>query len=385
MNMATGSGQPGDQLHPTAPDTDSVQESTVHSVAHRLDLLDYGRLGAALAVLAFHYLYAGIIGGKISSLSPGSLAGVAKYGYLGVEFFFIISGYVIFYSARHKSPGEFAAARALRLYPAFWVAVLFTASFAAVWGGSKMGVNPGQVLVNLTMVPTLFKVPYVDGVYWTLYFELTFYFGVLLLLLARQQKRLEAIFITWPVLMLVAGLVGRSDVIFLGGYYPFFAAGALFAISRDKPSLPALASLTACAFLCVSGAAERAALHPGTSPIVTMCIVAGQFAFFALLNTRRGQSMRLPAARLAGGLTYPIYLIHAHVGFMLLSQFASDDNKAWAYPAITLTMLGLAFLIHTFVERRLTRFWHEFFGRLIGRPIDAAHSWLRRPLLNRGG
>ena len=57
----------------------------------RLDLLDYTRLFAALSVMCFHYLFNGIGNGKISSLTHiDGLIDVAKYGYLGVELFFMM-------------------------------------------------------------------------------------------------------------------------------------------------------------------------------------------------------------------------------------------------------------------------------------------------------
>ncbi|MBB1075267.1 acyltransferase [Rhodoferax sp. 4810] len=86
----------------------------------RLELLDYGRFSATLAVMFFHYFFNGIQNGKISSFEHIPwVIDFAKYGYLGVEFFFMISGYVIFFSSKEKTAGEFGAARVLRLFPAF--------------------------------------------------------------------------------------------------------------------------------------------------------------------------------------------------------------------------------------------------------------------------
>lgn len=54
----------------------------------RIALLDYGRFFAALAVMASHYFFGGIVNQKISSIDHiDSVANIAKYGYLGVEFF----------------------------------------------------------------------------------------------------------------------------------------------------------------------------------------------------------------------------------------------------------------------------------------------------------
>ena len=157
----------------------------------RIELLDYGRFVATICVGAFHYLFNGIQNGKISSLTHiPALVEFAKYGYLGVEFFFMISGYVIFFSANHKTAGQFLAARAVRLYPAFWAAVIFTTVVAQFWGGMKMSVSFPQAIANLTMFPKLFGYEFVDGVYWTLQYEWMFYFAVCTALIVGIQERL---------------------------------------------------------------------------------------------------------------------------------------------------------------------------------------------------
>lgn len=54
------------------------------------------------------------------------LAQPAKYGYLGVELFFMISGFVILMTASNNSLKRFFISRAVRLYPAFWVCCTIT-------------------------------------------------------------------------------------------------------------------------------------------------------------------------------------------------------------------------------------------------------------------
>jgi peptidoglycan/LPS O-acetylase OafA/YrhL len=343
----------------------------------RLELLDYARLLAASVVMAFHYLFNGIQNGKISSLSliPGA-ADWAKYGYLGVEFFFIISGYVIFHSARNRSAAQFAVSRALRIYPAFWVAVLFTALVAAFWGGPQTKVTWLQTGVNLSMAPTLLGQSFVDGVYWTLQLELGFYALVLAVLLLGWQHRLERLFLAWPLLMAAALAVGLNKLPLLGGYYAYFAAGALFAMAKQRGSLrsPAGAALLLCLALCIHYSAGKApelsiARHTAYDASVIAAIIASQFAFFALLHTRWASELRLPGAAFAGSLTYPLYLIHAHFGYMALSRWATDATRAWAYPLTMATALAIAWLIHTQVEQRGAALWKRLFERSVGAAV----------------
>lgn len=101
----------------------------------RLALLDYGRFFAALSVVFFHYFYNGITNGKIATLEHTWFAEIASYGHFGVQFFFIISGYVIFFSLKDKGAAAFLKSRLKRLYPTYWCAIIFTSFFIYLWGG----------------------------------------------------------------------------------------------------------------------------------------------------------------------------------------------------------------------------------------------------------
>src|SRR5204863_431573 len=83
--------------------------------------LELLRFLAAFAVLAFHFGFRGYAAHNLQDLAFPELAGFSKYGYMGVELFFMISGYVIPWSIRGRSVAEFALARAIRLYPTYWL------------------------------------------------------------------------------------------------------------------------------------------------------------------------------------------------------------------------------------------------------------------------
>src|SRR5262249_17939386 len=86
---------------------------------YELDLL---RFVAAFSVLLFHYTFRGTAAlDHVSDLSYPWLAPVTKDGYLGVDLFFLISGFVILMSASSGSKRQFGVSRIVRLYPAYWV------------------------------------------------------------------------------------------------------------------------------------------------------------------------------------------------------------------------------------------------------------------------
>lgn len=66
----------------------------------RIDILDYARLLAAFMVMGFHYFFYGIKE-KIPGIGfTRGWSNLLQFGYAGVSLFFIISGYVIFYSSQ---------------------------------------------------------------------------------------------------------------------------------------------------------------------------------------------------------------------------------------------------------------------------------------------
>ncbi|RZA28395.1 MAG: DUF1624 domain-containing protein, partial [Lysobacteraceae bacterium] len=96
----------------------------------RFHEIDYLRGFACLCVVAFHWFSRGPNLGLMPGVEFPQAEAVARYGYLGVHLFFMISGFVILMSAQGATPRSFAAARAARLYPALWVCATLTAGAA---------------------------------------------------------------------------------------------------------------------------------------------------------------------------------------------------------------------------------------------------------------
>src|SRR5689334_8689300 len=139
----------------------------------RFPELDLVRFLAACGVMLFHYTYLG----PQNHSWPGSfpfLGQIFKYGYLGVDVFFILSGFVILLTAYDKDAITFTAARFVRLYPAYWICVTLTALAILLTGTHHNAVTLWQYLANLTMVHGFAGIRDVSGVYWTLAVELQF-------------------------------------------------------------------------------------------------------------------------------------------------------------------------------------------------------------------
>lgn len=351
----------------------------------RLLVLDYLRLFAALSVIGFHYLFQGIHSGRIASITTySSAAPVAKYGYLGVHLFFLISGYVIFNSARQKNARQFVVGRAIRLLPAFWVAMCLTAAVVVI-GGSSSGleVSIKQVLINLTMVPDLFGAEPVDGVYWTLLLEVQFYFLVFLFIVLGRRHLLSVLLPWWAIGMLVLSIMAPGyDVLlpYVGGYFALFAAGALIAeVEHGGLTWLRGIGLVASAVVAVRFSTRLAGYVTRTEGVqyssgIIAAVLLVFVAVMLCLNLEMVRQLKLPGAALAGALTYPLYLVHANVGYILLTHFGSEERKWVAYSCVFAAVVGSAVVINVMVERRMKVFWFGLFNSTVGRIAEAVES-----------
>ena len=151
----------------------------------RLEGLQVLRGGAALFVVFFHFLPAS----GLATYLPG-VAAVSRWGFSGVDLFFVLSGFVMWYSAdQEKGAGvaaRFLLKRLARIYLGYWPMLLLTILLFAVLAPRTLTeVNlAGSVFLTEPMDRRL-----VISVAWSLVYELYFYglFAGLLLLDARVR------------------------------------------------------------------------------------------------------------------------------------------------------------------------------------------------------
>ena len=107
------------------------QRGPASAAKPRLRVLDGLRILAAVVVLSAHYVHPAIWGADNAELF-GPLATASRYGWLGVELFFMISGFVICMSAWGRPLGSYLRSRVIRLGPAYWFCVLATGAVMVV-------------------------------------------------------------------------------------------------------------------------------------------------------------------------------------------------------------------------------------------------------------
>ncbi len=337
----------------TTPATDHV---------HGIDLL---RFLAALSVVLFHFSLFGAAAPSYGATGPDTafafLPGAVSAGWIGVQFFFVLSGFVIARSALGVSWQGFAMKRAVRILPALWICATLSL-LVRVAAGEPL---PGRLLDWLRTVLLSPKGPYIDGVVWTLVVEAVFY-ALVCAALALQQRRggRQAQWLQRLALLLgsVSGLflVIHSATVALGlqpsppldwfgfkvlllHHGVYFALGmTLFSITRAGPSPSKLVCAALLVLLCLLEIRLKADTR--SELVVAAAVWLSMLAVLVLSTTGRGPRVAQPRARALlttlGRVSYPLYLGHLVLGMYLVPWLAVSIEHRGLLLAVCLLVIG---------------------------------------------
>jgi peptidoglycan/LPS O-acetylase OafA/YrhL len=316
------------------------------SPSGRFRELDVLRGLAALTVVFFHYSRHGtryFVGYPFDFW----------LGEYGVHLFFVISGFVIYYTIeRSRTVGDFLFSRFSRLYPTYWVVLLLLLMWALLDPAQHVWRN--GYIVNFTMFQKFVGFPDVDNVYWTLAVELVFYAVMTVVFLCRQMQRTVIVGIVW----LGAGLVwggfhhftpderSIGATYFILPYAPYFVAGMMFYLlytrGMDYLRIATIALALTAAWL----------IHGTTVAIITLAI----FALFAAALLGWLRFLINPVTLWLGAISYPLYLVHRLPGYAFLEWMNARHASHWLTFVIALCgSLVAAHVLSIAVERPAMR------------------------------
>lgn len=305
---------------------------------------------AAIWVLLHH---AGVSVGHFIGPLPAGERLVAN-GYIGVDFFFVLSGFIIAFSGHRlvdtgRGLRDYAQARLIRIYvPYLPVGLGMFALYLLLPDVSAGDRSPG-LLTTLTLLPS--NSPPALAVAWTLVHEVLFYTLFASVFVSRYL--LWALLIAWTSLIGYHVLVGASAPplvrYFISPINLCFVLGvATYYLTRvGVPMAAALAGL-------VLGLAALI-MEAGQSDPRRWLLALG-FAGFIVAATSPRAQRRGPgnAALFLGAASYSIYLVHdpiLSVSVRALERFAPGTAPAVAFPLLASVALVAGLAYYALYER----------------------------------
>lgn len=312
--------------------------------SQRILELDALRGIAALSVVIYHYFY------RYDEIygHQGITLAWSGFGQYGVHLFFMVSGFVIFWSLNNvQRPLDFLVSRFSRLYPAYWAAVIVTFITIYSFGLPGREVSIENVALNFLMFHEYLKVPHVDGVYWTLTIELTFYFWIFLLFLSSQLNKVVGIF---SVLVLVSvchtlGIVTIPSPIyklFILHQISLFLAGICFyklaSGSRNAIDIAAI----------ILSLLSTIVTHSFEAFFVFSCF----YIVFYLAVQGHLKMLSVRPLIFLGGISYSLYLLHQNIGYVIINKaYDLQLNPFVGTFGALAVVITLATLFMKFIEK----------------------------------
>jgi peptidoglycan/LPS O-acetylase OafA/YrhL len=283
-------------------------------------------------------------------------------GWLGVEMFFVISGFIIPYSLQRSKYKlayfpRFLLRRLVRLEPPYLISIALVlilwelAAHTPGFAGAPPNYSLGQILAHFLYLIPLTNYPWLNIVYWSLAYEFVFYIlaGLLWPVLARRS------------LLFTAALVACTQAIDIALHDQPTGAALLFFVgiccARKKLKLdPPWLSLLAAATAVV-------ALWWIVEPIVALVSMGTAF-FIAFVDIPR-----LRVLGFLGAISYSLYLLHVPIGGRVVNIGRRFIDGPFQELALSLVALAVSLVVATIFWRYVEEPAKRASKRVVLRPL----------------
>ena len=349
------------------------------TTSRRMTFPDGLRAIAALLVILPHS--AGLFAyWPVPSLPTRLMMGLASCGHVGVQIFFVLSGFVIAYTLRRqmmtlKSVVVFIVRRSIRLDPPYWAAIaLFCAylSFRRSVALADVAAPSSQQLVShLFYLQDVFGYGDINVAFWTLCIEVQFYLVFCIVLGISQTLdglksemgwawdkipfiTLYVLSLAWPARFL--GDDTPAAGLFLPHWYAFILGAIVWWVVEGRiPHWVGYLAILLLAAIC--------AMHPRKDVLAVACT-----ASLVLIAANRGRLYRWldePWIQFLGKISYSIYLVHVPIAGVILGLQVRIAPRSEVVSFLMLAIvvgasIGVAFVLNRYVEEPSLRLSHRF-------------------------
>ncbi len=349
--------------------------------------IQFMRAVAALSVMFYHFSL------QYQAINPGQSNGFYDLfnliGYAGVDFFFVISGYIMWITtsstSRKPSVSGFAYKRLSRVYLGYWPYFLLVLIILYIYPQLKPANANMWGSFFLTEPKTTHLVLQVA---WTLQYELYFYFLFGLMMLLPSKHKLSAVWVL-VCLIVVYQIYTRllspnldtpfsvADFLLSPYCLEFFAGcllGAFYQSKRLNFLWPLILGLGLLGFtLYYQTQVIQQSLISHDYVIMRVCLfgLSATLIMAALIELeKRGRVMSKNFSLVLGGASYSIYLSHTIAvaltiafGWQSWVQQNSQSPGLWIGLFMLMTVI-YSVLHYLFIEKPLMVFSHKIKQRL---------------------
>ena len=250
-------------------------------------------------------------------------------------------------------------------------------------GSPRFSTNFLQWLANVFVISPALKQPFMDGAYWSIVYEITFYGWVFVLIATGAFRRhLVTLLFFWLIISYGNEMLAHSQLVrraLLTDESGFFAAGiVLYQMSGGRrPKRVLMELLLLAVMVAVTQACLKAEWNREhyTCEFDTVVVAIISISAIGIVAAAMRVKLRLPTGLIMsiGGLTYPLYLLHQHIGYMLFNYFSGSASPGVLIGIVTVVMLVGAWIVWRFIERPAQQGTKKLLTNVV-RQVDAARS-----------
>jgi peptidoglycan/LPS O-acetylase OafA/YrhL len=337
---------------------------------------------AALLVVAMHSR-----DHLLKAFGAFPFADSVAFGHAGVDFFFVLSGFIILHVhegdiGRPASLGRYLQRRFTRVYPLYWAVLAVTVLLGVIR-------HPPPPLADLAgaslLLPLRGDLPV--SIAWTLQHEIVFYAAFAVLIVNRRLG--VALFGCWLAWIGcgVLGVVGDATEGWLVNVHSVFDVefflGMLAAWTLRRVKVPAPRAMLlvgGLAFLAVGIAENMSLARPLADATHLGYGVGAMLMVIGMVEAERRGRLRAPGFLVTlGGASYALYLTHLMASAALWQALRltglADTLPVWLqFAGFVLVSVAVGLVASWTVEARLNRFarWAIVAPQVAARPSSTA-------------
>lgn len=332
----------------------------------KLNSLQAGRGLAALMVVLYH------ANGRYGFGGRRHLGHIFSFGFAGVDFFFVLSGFIIAYTSFHligqkNGIGLFLKKRIIRIYPIYWFYLIVALVVGFIqYQNLHIFDHLGNAFLLLPGHPSIIQTS------WTLPFELFFYLLVSLLIFSRWT-----LFLIVPVAILsiinavlqnfgtygifqdhaLNDLCTPFNVEFLFGILAYFIYDKI-----GKPTIYALILIVCVTIVLEIMYFTKAGyneIYPGQRVLPFGFLAFAAVTAFAALDNK--EIFKAPKILVSlGDASYTLYLVHANIFSFaydtIFMRFKYSEEKIMTLMIFVVSVTILfSFILYKYFERPLIK------------------------------